>query len=157
VPVNDTGLASDNPTIDEKDSRPMSILSFFPLFGFFLLGYYILYLIGVFPDYLNEPVFSTYLPSGQYWEPTAAVVVILLGLVALFIELFKSTRTSSVSIIDHILSTFVLVGFMVSWLIFEWAGNSVFLILTVMSFLDVIAGFTITIASARRDLSLGGK
>jgi uncharacterized membrane protein len=62
-----------------------------------------------------------------------------------------------VSIVDHTLSTFVLVGFLVSWLIFDWAGNSVFLILTVMSFLDVIAGFTITIASARRDLSLGGK
>ena len=135
----------------------MSVLSFFPLFGFFLGGYHALYVVGIFPKYLNLQLFSVNLPSGQLWEPTVAVIVILLGLVALFIELFKSTRTSSVSIIDHILSTFVLVGFMVSWLIFEWAGNSVFLILTVMAFLDVIAGFTITIASARRDLSLGGK
>ena len=135
----------------------MSVLSFFPLFGFFLGGYHALYVAGIFPKYLNLQLFSVNLPSGQLWEPTFAVIVILLGLVALFIELFKSTRTSSVSIIDHILSTFVLVGFMVSWLIFEWAGNSVFLILTVMAFLDVIAGFTITIASARRDLSLGGK
>ena len=135
----------------------MAILSLFPLFGFFLIGYYVLYLVGIFPEELNHQVFSTNLPSGQLWEPTLAVMVILLGLVALFIELFKSTRTSSVSIIDHILSTFVLVAFMVSWMIFEWAGNSVFLILTIMSFLDVIAGFTITIASARRDLSLGGK
>ena len=135
----------------------MAILSFFPLFGFFLVGYYVFFLVGIFPEELNREVFSVNLPSGQLWEPNIAVIVILLGLVALFIELFKSTRTSSVSIIDHILSTFVLVGFMVSWMIFEWAGNSVFLILTVMSFLDVIAGFTITIASARRDLSLGGK
>ena len=135
----------------------MSVLSFFPLFGFFLGGYYALYLVGIFPQYLNQQLFSVNLPSGQLWEPTVAVIVILLGLVALFIELFKSTRTTSVSIIDHILSTFALIGFMVSWLIFECAGNSAFLILTVMAFLDVIAGFTITIASARRDLSLGGK
>ena len=135
----------------------MSVLSFFPLFGFFLVGYHALYFIGIFPNLLNQRLLSMNLPSGQLWEPTVAVVIILLGLVALFIELFKSTRTSSVSIVDHILSTFVLVGFMVSWLIFEWSGNSVFLILTVMSFLDVIAGFTITISSARRDLSLGGK
>ena len=106
---------------------------------------------------LNLQLFSVHLPSGQLWAPTVGVVVILLGLITLYIELFKSTRTSSVSIVDHTLSTFVLVGFLVSWLIFEWAGNSVFLILTVMAFLDVIAGFTITIASARRDLSLGGK
>lgn len=135
----------------------MSVLSFFPLFGFFLVGYHVLYFIGIFPNLLNQRLLSMNLPSGQLWEPTVAVVIILLGLIALFIELFKSTRTSSVSIVDHILSTFVLVGFMVSWLIFEWSGNSVFLILTVMSFLDVIAGFTITISSARRDLSLGGK
>lgn len=135
----------------------MAILSIFPLFGFFLIGYYVFFLIGIFPEELNRQVFSVNLPSGQLWEPNIAVMIILLGLVALFIELFKSTRTSSVSILDHILSTFVLVGFMVSWMIFDWAGNSVFLILTIMSFLDVIAGFTITIASARRDLSLGGK
>ena len=135
----------------------MAILSFVPLFGFFLVGYYILAFVRIFPEELNRQVFSVNLPSGQLWEPTLAVMVILLGLVALFIELFKSTRTSSVSIVDHILSTFVLVGFMVSWMIFDWAGNSVFLILTIMSFLDVIAGFTITISSARRDLSLGGK
>ena len=135
----------------------MAFLNFFPLFGFFLGGYYGLYLLGIFPQQLNHQLFQVYLPSGQLWTPTIGVVVILLGLITLYIELFKSTRTSSVSIVDHTLSTFVLVGFLVSWMIFEWAGNSVFLILTVMAFLDVIAGFTITIASARRDLSLGGK
>ncbi|PID47134.1 MAG: hypothetical protein CSB47_00960 [Proteobacteria bacterium] len=137
----------------------MPVLSFFPLLGFFLLGYHALYFIGIFPTYLGYTFFpdGITLPSGAPWKPTVAVIVILLGLVALFIELFKSTRTSSVSIMDHILSTFVLIGFMVSWLVCDWAGNSVFLILTTMSFLDVIAGFTITIASARRDLSLGGK
>ncbi len=135
----------------------MAILNFFPLFGFFWGGYYALYLAGIFPQQLNLQLFSVYLPSGQLWSPTVGVVVILLGLITLYVELFKSTRTSRVSIIDHTLSTFVLVGFLVSWLIFEWAGNSVFLILTIMAFLDVIAGFTITIASARRDLSLGGQ
>ncbi|PWQ94669.1 hypothetical protein [Leucothrix arctica] len=134
----------------------MAILSFFPLFGFFYIGYFVLALVGIFPNELNHVVFEVNLPSGILWKPSLAVMVILFGLVALFIELFKSTRTSSVSIIDHILSTFVLVAFMVTWLIFEWAGNSTFLILTTMSFLDVIAGFTITIASARRDFSLGG-
>lgn len=134
----------------------MAILNFLPLFGFFWLGYFVLYVLGIFPQQLNHPLFSMHLPSGQLWAPTIGVAIILLGLVTLYIELFKSTRTSKVSIIDHTLSTFVLVGFLVSWLICDWAGNSVFLILTLMSFLDVIAGFTITIASARRDLNLGG-
>jgi len=135
----------------------MPLLNLVPLFGLFLAGYFILHTMGIFPQYLNLELFSIPLPSGQVWRPTVGVVVILAGLVALYIELFKATRTSVASILDHTLSTIVLVGFLVCWLIFDWAGNSVFLILTVMSFLDVIAGFTITIASARRDLSLGGK
>jgi len=135
----------------------MPLLNLLPLFGLFLAGYFFLYTMGIFPQYLNLELFSIPLPSGQVWRPTVGVVVILSGLVALYIELFKATRTSVASILDHTLSTIVLVGFLVCWLIFDWAGNSVFLILTVMSFLDVIAGFTITIASARRDLSLGGK
>jgi len=34
-------------------------------------------------------------------------------------------------------------------------GDSTFLLLTIMAFIDVIAGFTITIAAARRDFGLG--
>ena len=94
------------------------------------------------------------LPSGIVWKPVWGDIMILLGIVALYIELFKATRTSTMAIVDHTLSTFVLIGFFTSWLVFDWAGNSVFLILTFMAFLDVIAGFTITISTARRDLAM---
>ena len=83
--------------------------------------------------------------------------MVLLGVLFLYVELFKSTRTSETTIVDHLLSTFVLIFYLIAWIIYDWAGNSVFLILTSMSFLDVIAGFTITISAARRDLSIGGK
>jgi hypothetical protein len=46
-------------------------------------------------------------------------------------------------------------------MVFPWSigdkGDSTFLFLTIMSFIDVIAGFTITIAAARRDFALGGR
>jgi uncharacterized membrane protein len=80
-------------------------------------------------------------------------------LTTLYIEIFKSTRTSSISIVDHTLSTIVFVAFLVSWMIFPWTigdkSDSTFLLLTVMSFIDVVAGFTITIAAARRDFGFG--
>lgn len=83
--------------------------------------------------------------------------MVLLGVACLYVELFKATRTSETTIVDHLLSTFVLIFYLTAWLIYPWAGNSVFLILTGMTFLDVIAGFTITISAARRDLALGGR
>ncbi|RTZ63814.1 MAG: hypothetical protein DSZ29_06395 [Aquificaceae bacterium] len=132
-------------------------LSFIPLFVLFLLAYWVMHLVGISHEKLYYVAAHIQLPSGTVWKPTWGDLMILLGIIALYVELFKATRTSSISIVDHTLSTFVLVGFLVSWMIFPWAGNSVFLILTFMSFLDVIAGFTITIATARRDFAVGGK
>ena len=97
------------------------------------------------------------LPSGSIWKPTWGDFMILMGVLTLYVELFKSTRTSEVTIFDHLFSTFVLIAYLTAWLIYDWGGNSVFLILAGMTILDVIAGFTITISAARRDLSLGGK
>ncbi|HPE61284.1 MAG: hypothetical protein KDI15_11950 [Thiothrix sp.] len=128
-----------------------------PLFGVLLAIYWLCAQLEIFPKHLNDVLFAIRLPSKEIWKPTWGDVMVLLGIVVLYIELLKATRTSETSIIDHLLSTFVLIFYLVAWLIYPWGGNSVFLILASMSFLDVIAGFTITISSARRDLSIGGK
>ncbi len=98
---------------------------------------------------------SISLPSEAVWKPTWGDLLVISGIFILFVELFKSTQTNTTSIVDHILSTLVLISYLVTWLIFPWAGNSYFLILSLMSFLDVIAGFTITISTARRDFGFG--
>ena len=138
----------------------MFVLKFLPLFAVLLAGFWGMHHLQIFPDKLNHVLFHVALPSGNLWKPTWGDIVVLLGLITLYIEIFKSTRTTSISIVDHTLSTIVFVAYLVSWMIFPWTigdnGNSVFLFLTVMSFIDVIAGFTITIAAARRDMSFGG-
>ena len=139
----------------------MFIFKFLPLFAILLGAFWGLHQTGYFPDKLNYVLFHVGLPSGNFWRPTWSDLVILIGLITLYVEIFKSTRTSSISIVDHTLSTIVFVAFLVSWMVFPWTtgdkGDSTFLFLTVMSFIDVIAGFTITIAAARRDFSMGGR
>ena len=139
----------------------MFIFKIFPLFAFLLAGFWGLHQTGYFPERLNHVLFHMGLPSGNFWKPTWGDVVVLVGLVALYIEIFKATRTSTISIVDHTLSTIVFVAFLVSWMVFPWTtgeqGDSTFLLLTVMTFIDVVAGFTITIATARRDFAMGGK
>ncbi len=135
----------------------LRLLPFMPLFGILLLIYWLCVQFGIFPRGLNIILFNITLPSGHIWRPTWGDFMVLAGILVLYIEIFKSTRTSETTIIDHLLSTIVLIFYLVCWLIYPWGGNSVFLILACMSFLDVIAGFTITISSARRDLTIGGK
>lgn len=132
-------------------------LQIIPFFGILLVIYWLAVKTNLFPEGLNHVLFHLRLPSGALWKPTWGDVMVLTGVMFLYIELFKSTRTSETTIVDHMLSTFVLIFYLTAWLIYPWAGNSVFLILTGMAFLDVIAGFTITISAARRDLSIGGK
>lgn len=132
------------------------VLQMIPLLGILLFIYYILVKMNFFPDNIFRIMFHFTLPSNAVWKPTYGDLFILLGLLALYIELFKATRTSEVTILDHLISTFVLIIYLAAWLIYPWGGNSVFLTLASMSFIDVIAGFTITISSARRDLTLGG-
>ncbi len=132
-------------------------LQLIPLFGIMLLIYWLCVEVNLFPRGLNHVMFHLRLPSDSIWRPTWGDFMVLLGVLFLYVELFKSTRTSETTIVDHLLSTFVLIFYLIAWIIYDWAGNSVFLILTSMSFLDVIAGFTITISAARRDLSFGGK
>lgn len=94
--------------------------------------------------------------SGAIFSFTVSDLLIALGIVALTIEIFKATRTTSATVADHILSMLVFVIFLVQFITFDLAGTSTFLILTMMALVDVIVGFSVTIAAARRDVSFGG-
>lgn len=71
----------------------------------------------------------------------------------MFFEILKSTRTSNASVIDHVLSTFVFVAFLVEFLVVAAAATPVFFLLMVMALIDLMAGFSVSIRSAGRDVS----
>ncbi|MBF0127274.1 MAG: hypothetical protein HQM02_08700 [Magnetococcales bacterium] len=98
------------------------------------------------------PVHVLALTSGAQLTFTVGDILILLGVIALYIEIFKATRSGTESIVDHLLSMVVFVLFLVEFLIFAPAGTMLFLTFTVMSLLDVVAGFTVTISTSRRDI-----
>lgn len=98
-------------------------------------------------------VLSIPMVSRAVWGLTAGDLLLLVGLVCLFFEILKSTRTGSASIIEHILSTGVFVIFLVEFLLVGAAATSTFFILMVMSLIDVVAGFSVSITSAERDVS----
>ena len=130
------------------------MLKFIPLTGLVLLIYWLLSTNGFFPTNLERTFLRMHLPSGAWWGLSYGAMMLILGLIALFIEILKSTRTTDTSIIDHMLSTFVLAAYISMWLIVPSAGNSYFLILTLMSMIDVLAGFTVTINGAKRGFGL---
>ncbi|MBX2886503.1 MAG: hypothetical protein KTR32_41495 [Granulosicoccus sp.] len=95
------------------------------------------------------------LPSGAELTLTVSDLLIVCAVVFLYIETFKATRTSVLSIIDHALSLLVFVVFLIEFIVVERVGNTTFLIMTIASLMDVVMGFTVTISTAKRDIAFG--
>ena len=120
---------------------------------------YSLGLAGLFGDGPNgDPwqteLFSFRMMSGGTFSMTLGIAMIVIALLLFFIEIVKSTRTSNASVVDHLLSTFVFVAFLVEFLLVEGAAHPVFFVLMVISLIDVLAGFSVSLRSAGRDISV---
>lgn len=95
--------------------------------------------------------------SGGKLKFTWGDVIILITLIVLFIEIVKSTYTSAASLLDHGLSMLVFIAALVEFLLVPQAATAMFFLLIVAMVIDVIAGFTIGIRVARRDLNIGAE
>jgi hypothetical protein len=84
-----------------------------------------------------------------------ADVLILAALFLLFVEVLKAARVGSLTIIDHIMSTGVFIAMLVEFLLVPQAGTAPFFMLLGISLIDVVAGYSISIRSARRDVAFG--
>lgn len=104
----------------------------------------------------DQQVTQLNMPSRATWIMTMGDLMIGLGLFLLFFEIIKATRVGANSIIDHLLSTFVFIAYLVEFLIVSGAAHSVFFILMAIALIDVLAGFTVSIRSATRDVQVGG-
>ena len=132
----------------------MKLLASIPLFAYLLVIYNAIIFIGSTIT-LDSELIAVGLISGATWVLSVADLLIILGIVALYIETIKATRTNISSVLDHSFSMLVFVLFLVEFITIKGAGNSVFMVLLLMSLLDVVAGFTISIVSARRDVAFG--
>ena len=111
---------------------------------------------GSAEEFLRTPLMTVHMIQGAQWVFTRGDLVILVTMICLFAELVKATYTSSVSLVDHGLSMLVFIACIVEFLLVNAAATSSFFFILVGSLIDVVAGFTIGIRVARRDLAIGG-
>ena len=74
------------------------------------------------------------------------------SLVVLFVELLKSTTSQKAAIINHSLSMLLFIACLVEFLLLPAFATSTFFLLILMVLLDFLAGFIVTVISARRDI-----
>ena len=96
------------------------------------------------------------LASGGDIAITASDLIIGGSILILLIEMVKAARLSRRSIVDHILSMVLFVAMLIEFLLVPQAGTVTFLLLLVISFVDVTGGFAVSIRAAQRDISFSG-
>jgi hypothetical protein len=139
-------------------SKP-SLLSSVPLLALVLIVYNLAPVLGhsfASATAERDVLLQARLISGAEWILTWKDILLLSGLLLLFIEILKSTRAATQNMLGHILSMIVFIIFLAEFLVVPEAGTSTFLILGVMSLIDVLAGYTISVAVARKEMNVVG-
>jgi hypothetical protein len=106
-------------------------------------------------SFLSGSAVKIHMFSGEDWIFTLGDFFILAGLVLLFIEIIKATRTTSHEIINHGLSMLTFVLALVEFITMKGFSTSPFFFIMVMALFDVVAGYSISIVAAEHDLGLG--
>lgn len=129
----------------------MILLRAFPFLALLVVAYNALIVFG--GGTTGVVVGAVRLPSGDLWSVSVGDVFVVTALVLLFVELV-SASARTVSVVNHGLSLIVLVVCVVEFLMVQGCGTPEFLYITLIVAIDVLAGYSISVRLARRDLAI---
>jgi len=105
---------------------------------------------------LEYPVLIHHINSEQDFVLRVRELFLIVGSLALFIEIAKAATANNFGASETLLSFIVSMIFIVMFFMVSWAQNATFLILGMMSLIDATGGFIIELNAARRDVNIGG-
>ncbi len=102
----------------------------------------------------TSPVTTVQMMSGQDWVLTWEDILLAFAIFLLWIELIKSTRVGTRSIMDHVLAMGLFIVMLVEFLLVQRAATSTFFLLMALALVDVLAGFIVGMRSATRQIEV---
>jgi len=102
----------------------------------------------------TSPVTTVHMMSGQDWVLTWEDILLAFAICLLWIELIKSTRAGTRSIMDHVLAMALFIGMLVEFLLVQRAATSTFFLLMAIALVDVLAGFIVGMRNATRQIEI---
>jgi hypothetical protein len=101
----------------------------------------------------TDTVITVHMMSGADWAVSSGDMLIAFAVLLLYLEILKAARFGTKSIVDHLLSMLLFIGMLVEFIMVQKAATSTFFILLALSFVDVVAGFSVSIRTAQRDVA----
>ena len=121
-----------------------------PLLAFVVAAYTAMALTA--PGWLEATLFDLPLLSGVVLSFHGKDLLLVIGLLLLCVEIYRATNSSTAAILNHVLSLVVFIIALIELIIMPQMASMTFFLIVLMTVSDVIAGFTVTISTARRDI-----
>ena len=102
----------------------------------------------------TQEITKLHMMSGADWTLTLGELLIGFSVLILFVEILKATRMGTRGLMDHLLSMVLFVIMLIEFLMVPQAATGTLFLIIVISFVDVIAGFSVAVRAARRDISV---
>jgi hypothetical protein len=127
-----------------------------PAFPLLLIPFAIYNFIAfLMPDVTWSGVVTTvHMVSGVDWTMSVGDMLITLAIVLLSGEAIKATRVGVRSVVSHALSLILFLAMLIEFILVKEAGTATFFLLLLISFIDVLSGFAVTLRSAQRDVTI---
>jgi hypothetical protein len=134
-------------------------MSAFPLILIVVILYNLVFFGGAVAGHhdmqgLLDQSFALKMFSGDVWRITMSDLFVLGSLLLLFIEIVRAARASTREVLNHAFAMLTFCIALVEFIVLKGFSTSAFFLITAMCMFDVVAGYTISIVSARRDLAV---
>lgn len=134
-------------------------MSAFPMILIVVILYNLVYFGGAVAGHhdmqaILDQSFALKMFSGDVWRVTTSDLLELLALAMLFIETVRAARSNSREILNHAFSMLTFCVALVEFIVLKGFSTSAFFLITAMCLFDVVAGYTISIVAARRDIGM---
>jgi hypothetical protein len=102
----------------------------------------------------TTPVTTVHMMSGEDWVLTWEDILIAFAILLLAVEIMKSTRINLRTIIDHMLAMALFIVMLIEFLLVPRAGTSTFFLLMMVSLVDVLVGFVVSVRTSQHQVDV---
>jgi hypothetical protein len=106
------------------------------------------------PEVWDRSFLTLHMMSGGVFTLLYEHLLLFIGLICLFFEIWKSTRQTSQEMAEQVLSMLVFIVYLVLFITVSRCAHAVFFLLMLIALIDVVGGFLVSMRTARRSLAV---
>jgi hypothetical protein len=97
---------------------------------------------------------TVHMKSGADWGMSGGDILLSFAILLLFVEMLKVVRIGSRGVVDHGLALLLFIAMLAEFVLVSQVASAIFFLLLVLSFFDVLGGFTLTLRSERPNVTV---